>query len=268
MGMTERQVTIGEHSFLLSSDDTYLDQMGNPFEPQMVDLFRALTRPTDRCLDIGANIGCTTLLFSHLVREVLAFEPSPTTFALLERNLNRAAVDNVRLVNAGLGAVAGRSQLTFSPDNRAGGYVSDLTAASMGHTCETIEIRRLDEVDGEMGLEPVDFVKIDVEGFEGHVLDGGMELLQRDRPVVVLELNHWCLNALQRTSVPEFFDHLRRIFPILRAVEGVTSRDLHDPSQSYQVMYLHINHLQFRNIVAAFDQERLAEFQRRYPLPG
>jgi len=267
MSVTERQITIGERRFLLSSDDTYLDQVGNPFEPHMVELFRALSRPADRCLDIGANIGCTALLFSQLFRDVIAFEPSPTTFALLERNLERAGVGNVRLVNTGLGDVAGRSQLTFSPDNRAGGYVSDLTAASVGHTCETIAIRRLDDVDGELDLVPVDFVKIDVEGFEGHVLDGGRELLQRDRPVVVLELNHWCLNALQRTSVPDFFDHLRQIFPLLRAVDGETSRDLHDPSQSYQVMYLHINHLQFPNIVAAFDQDRLAEFHRRYPLP-
>ena len=92
--------------------------------------------------------------------------------------------------------------------------------------------------------------------------------MQRDRPMVVLELNYWLLNALQRTSVPDFFDHLRRIFPILRAMYGASSRDLHDTSKSYEIMYHHINHRRFPNIVAFFGDDRLAEFHRHYPSPA
>lgn len=83
--------------------------------------------------------------------------------------------------------------------------MSNLTQASTGHTTEKIVIRQLDELVNSLELQDIDFIKIDVEGFERHVLRGATKTLSSNRPVCVLELNHWCLNAFQRTSVPEFF---------------------------------------------------------------
>ncbi len=122
----------------------------------------------------------------------------------------------------------------------------------------------MDEVLKSLNVSRVDFIKIDVEGFEGHVLRGAKQTLATYRPVVVLELNHWCLNAFQRTSIPEFFDLLRSIFPILLAVDGSSHLNLHDESHRYIVMYHHILHMRFPNIVAAFDESRLDRFRALY----
>jgi len=78
---------------------------------------------------------------------------------------------------------------------------------------------------------------------------------------VVLELNHWCLNAFQRTSIPDFLDLLRSMFPILLAVDGSNYMDLHDTSESYIVMYNHILHMRFPNILAAFEEGQLGGIQ-------
>ena len=86
------QLKIGSNRYSIATDDEYLRSNGpgvkvriknalkalvgrNTFEPRMTRLFSTLIQPTDTVLDIGANIGCTTLVFSELGSHVHAFEP-------------------------------------------------------------------------------------------------------------------------------------------------------------------------------------------------
>lgn len=257
-------VKIGGGKYSITSDDNYLKHIRNGFEPDMVKLFRVVANDSETILDIGANIGCTALLFGGLAKSVYAFEPSQSTFAFLEKNILRSGLKNVFPQNIGLGAEPGEYTLTFAPSNRSGGFVSNQTQASAGHTVEKIVIRQLDEVVNSLTLQKIDFIKIDVEGFEGNVLRGAAKTLSAHKPIVVLELNHWCLNAFQRTSIPDFFDLLRSMFPILLAVDGLSYLNLHDENDSYTVMYHHILHRRFPNIVAAFSEDKLHMFRELY----
>jgi len=256
----EALVDIDGKKFQLVSDDDYLDYIKTGFEPDMVKLFNTLVKNTDVVFDVGANIGCTALLFANTARMVYAFEPSPTTFAFLKQNIDRSGLTNIQLQNIGLGDTPGNYPLTFSPSNRAGGFVSNKTRASRGHNVETISLQTLDDITVSLNVPRVDFIKIDVEGFEGQVLRGACRVLESYRPIVVMELNHWCLNAFQRTSIPDFFDALRSLFPCLYAVDGSSYLNLHDESDSYTVMYHHIIHMRFPNLVAAFSKDRLDSF--------
>lgn len=260
----EMTVDIGGNKYIITSDDDYLEHIKNGFEPEMVKLFKILAANSKTSLDIGANIGCTAILLGELSKKVYAFEPSTTTFSFLEKNILKSGRKNVFPQNIGLGAELGEFTLTFAPSNRSGGFVSNQIQASVGHTVEKIVIRQLDEVANSLYLQDVDFVKIDVEGFEGHVLRGARKTLLSNKPVVVLELNHWCLNAFQRTSIPDFFDFLRSMFPILLAVDGSNYMDLHNESDSYIVMYHHILNMRYLNIVASFDEVRLNNFRSLY----
>src|SRR5688572_20118403 len=98
-----KKIRIGEKTYVISSDDTYLEQIGTEFEPQMVALFKSLISKEGRVIDVGANVGCTTILFGELAGQVDSFEPSPTTFAFLARNVERAGLENVTLHNLALG---------------------------------------------------------------------------------------------------------------------------------------------------------------------
>ncbi|MCP1715126.1 FkbM family methyltransferase [Methanocalculus alkaliphilus] len=233
--ISEVKVDIGGKEYTIASDDDYLEHIRNCFEPEMVELFKHLAKDSTVIFDIGANIGCTAILFGELSENVYAFEPSQTTFRFLEQNIIQSGHSNIILHNIGLGSESGESTLTFAPSNRSGGFVSNQTQASTGHIVEKIVIKTLDEVVNSLQLQQIDFIKIDVEGFEEHVLRGGKQTLSNFMPLVVLELNHWCLNAFQRTSVPDFFDFLRSLFPILLAVDGSNYLDLHNESDSYTV---------------------------------
>lgn len=241
-------VSIDGKKYTIESDDDYVESIGDNFEPHMVELFKSVITTRNPVLDIGANIGCTALLFASLAEKVYAFEPSPTTFEYLRKNSLQAS--NVEPVNIGLGRQAGTSTLTFAPNNRSGGFISNQMKASAGHTVETIEIKRLDDFIKPLNLNALGFVKIDVEGFEPDVLKGGIWTLRQYAPIVVLELNHWCLNAFQRTSVPDFFDLLRLIFP------GVLAVDLD--------CYLDIVNGRFPNILCYFHEDQVNVFKSKF----
>ncbi|MGJ7508670.1 FkbM family methyltransferase [Variovorax sp. GT1P44] len=268
--MTERAektlpVLIGDRTFDVTSDDIYLDNLNGVFEPDSVTLFRTLVNPDALALDVGANIGCTGLLLSTLAKKVICFEPSPTTFALLEKNIRAGTSGNVQVVNAGLGRTNEDLELVFHPSNRSGGFVT--TQHLPGHTVEKIKILQGDTFIAGAGLaQPVGFIKIDVEGFELDVVAGLAQTIATHKPVVTLELNHWCLNAFRRMSVPDFIDALRAVFPVLYAVDADEAKNLHDPSETYHAMHEHIVRFKFPAIVGAFSEDQIPDFMARYVL--
>ena len=252
--MTESNILIDGKSYFLTTDDNYLDEMGPDFEPHMVELFKTLIGSDEIILDIGANIGLTSILFSTLALKVYAFEPSPSTFRILQENLSRAKADKVYAVNIGCGEREEQLSITFSSNNRSGGFVSDKIQIKEDHVTEQIQINSLDHLFGG-DSERIAFIKIDVEGFEAEVIKGARALLEKFKPLVILELNHFCLNILRRITVPDFFDFLRSVFPYLYAVDADNTAicDLHDETQAFYVMLEHTNKFRFQNLVAGFD---------------
>lgn len=257
-------IDILHSAYTVVTDDRYLDNMQGHWEPATARILESMAYGT--VLDVGANIGMTTLLHSQLADEVHAFEPSPTTFALLEENVAAAACDNVMLHNFGLGQASGAFELTYSSDNRSGAYVSDKVKASEGHTVETIRIETMDGFVQTGGARSVDVIKVDVEGFELNVLRGGADTLARHRPAVVLEMNHWCLNAFQRISIPDFLDVLLDTFPIVLAVHEDHHLDVRSPSNRYVIMHQHILHFWYQTLVCAFHPSQVERLTTGFPL--
>lgn len=249
----KRTIKIGDTLRDVSSDDKYLANMGGEFEPDMTRLFKALIKPEMVVADIGANIGMTALLFSDLARHVFAFEPGRSIFDILSGNV--AGIDNIEAVNIGMGDACSDQTLTFMKANRSGGWVGEsIKLENPDYTTETIRIETLDSFFEDPEFQP-DFIKMDVEGFEPSVLRGAHALLARQKPTVVLELNHFCLNVVHRVTLPDFMDQLRALFPVLLAVDTGNTRlaNLHDPDAAYLVMHDHATKFAFPNIVAGFD---------------
>jgi FkbM family methyltransferase len=136
-------------------------------------------------LDVGSNVGEVAMHFARQVTstgEVHAFEPMPNVFAKLQRHVSANRLDNVHLYNHGLGDA--ESVVTFdspAPGNRGASRVD------VGGEGLKLRVRRLDDVVAERGLTRVDVVKIDVEGYEVHVLRGARETLTRFRPTLAVE---------------------------------------------------------------------------------
>lgn len=147
---------------------------------------RSRVRPGMTCVDVGANVGVYTQLLAHLVGpqgRVLAFEPSPSNFALLAR---RQLGLNVEIVQAAVGAFSGTTTLhlssTLNVDHRT--YATDDVRTGV-----QVPLVRLD--DAVQGAE-VDFVKMDVQGYELHVLRGMTAILHGQRRLsMILEFWPW-----------------------------------------------------------------------------
>jgi FkbM family methyltransferase len=136
-------------------------------------------------IDVGAHIGVMSLLLSKRYTQVVALEPNPSCVARLQRTMP----DNVFIVAAAAGDRGGAAELRVP--RRSGRSVAAL-GSLVARTDNAADVQthrvvklRLDDVVSD----PVDFLKIDVEGFEPEVLAGAQRILS-GRPVVLIEAEH------------------------------------------------------------------------------
>jgi FkbM family methyltransferase len=161
------------------------------YEPDTVALWRALVAPGMVVADVGAHAGQYTILASPLVGaggSVHAFEPDPETFRLLVDNvtLNRCA--NVACANAALAREPGTARLYLADVSNVGGSSLRPTVCYRGRQRD-VRVETLDGYAAARALGRLDLLKIDVEGAELLVLDGGAGLVERSRPLMILEFS-------------------------------------------------------------------------------
>jgi FkbM family methyltransferase len=152
---------------------------------------RRLVHRDDVALDIGANIGLVTLLLARQVGRqgrVYAFEPNPAVSGLLEQSIAENALENVVVEKCALGSEPGKLSLTVPRDNAGAGSL--IRGHGRDSTTFMVRVDTLSAFADRHKLARLDFIKIDVEGFEGQVFRGGLEVLRRLRPKAILfELN-------------------------------------------------------------------------------
>ncbi|MGZ3459411.1 MAG: FkbM family methyltransferase [Archangium sp.] len=164
------------------------------FERQETGWVRRWLKPGSTFVDVGANVGYFTLLASSLVGSagrVCACEPSVRAFQRLEATLRDNAISQARAFNFALGAEPGTLNLYFTSPTVTNHTPS--MVAQEGARSVPVRVRTLDECLEEWGLERVDILKIDVEGFEPQVLAGAGKALATGRIRAILcEFNdHW-----------------------------------------------------------------------------
>jgi FkbM family methyltransferase len=167
-------------------------------EPHETRLVRNYLRPGMTFVDVGANVGYYTALAASLVTgsggRVIAFEPSPYAFGRLRSMVLDNGLELVTAIHAGLGEVAGRLNLYL-------GIGSHNHAPTMipheNSEATDVRVTTLDEEAERLGIERIDMIKIDVEGYEPKVLAGAQRLLREGRIRAMLcEFNeHWLSRA-------------------------------------------------------------------------
>lgn len=141
-------------------------------------------------LDIGANVGHHSLFFSTKAREVHSFEPNPAFHPQFNALMGDNNISNVHLHPFGLGEST-QEATYYAPtgDNRGlGSFIEghESSNASAG----VMSIVRGDDAIIALNLPRIDFIKIDVEGYEESVLRGLQETLKKFKPLVVMEYEH------------------------------------------------------------------------------
>jgi FkbM family methyltransferase len=152
--------------------------------------FPGVVRPGMTVLDVGANVGLYALYFSQLVGasgSVYAFEPDPALCAALLRGRERAARENLHIYPLALGDQPGQHRLHRSWFNSGDNRV---LAAAGPHAADAPEITVARGDDLLTHVAALDFIKLDVQGWELHVLRGLRATLARS-PAVRIFLEYW-----------------------------------------------------------------------------
>lgn len=168
----------------------------------MRDLLRNIG-PQAVAVDVGANIGQHSLFLSKYAAQVHSFEPYPPVLERMRRLVALNSISNIQIHPVGLGDT--KQTLPFSPpdkDNLGGGsFVPDEDSKT---SALTLEVVRGDDFFSEIGIDRLDLVKIDIEGFEKQAILGMRKTLAQHRPVIVMELNLG--GSLSFQSANDFFD--------------------------------------------------------------
>lgn len=219
--MWRRRLRVWGHTVKASSLDRLVclllhkaRMMGQPER----ELLKRLVSPGMQVADIGANLGLYTLLLAELTGStgaVHSFEPEPELFRALRSNCRRNDMSQVMPYNCAAGAEPG--EVTFyrslfnSGDNRLG---------DLGWTGQALRVRqvRLDDV---LIGQRLHFVKMDVQGYEMHVLRG-MERLIECSPELMILFEFWPRGLRAAGTRPEDLPRYlqQRGFRMYHHVEG------------------------------------------------
>jgi FkbM family methyltransferase len=187
--LSERSIAFSRAYKVVGDDnDTYFSMLPNH---DLSALYNFLSRnrgvvKLDRALDVGANLGLSSLCMIDLFPDVqiAAFEPSRETFAFLTQNIEiNGLTQRVRLEELAVGDQEGELGFDYVPNFAAGSKIS-----ADGTGSYKVKVVTLDGYLKGAG-DRVDFIKIDVEGHEIATLKGARQTLANDKPIVFFECN-------------------------------------------------------------------------------
>jgi FkbM family methyltransferase len=153
-----------------------------------VRFLRRLLGPGRKVIDIGANYGIYTLCMAKAVGAegfVWAFEPSSSCAALLEQGVAANGFEHVIVVRSAVSRECGAGCLALNEQSELNALIRTETAAQAS---ESVSIVTLDECLRRHGWKDIDFLKIDAEGEEANILEGGRRFLAELSPLIQYEI--------------------------------------------------------------------------------
>jgi len=184
-GLTAQPITVMGHRMYVDRKDSLSLAIFGIYEPETTQLLEANLRPGDVVIDVGANIGWFTLLAARCVGDqgkVYAFEPDPSNFEILSKNVALNGYKNVVPEQKAVSSSAGWVDL-FLDEANLGGHSTIPNENSK--KLVRVESIRLDDYPPIIGRE-INLIKMDVEGGEGNVLRGMPNLVGRNQRLSII----------------------------------------------------------------------------------
>ncbi len=190
---------------------------GEIFEPAIIDVARKYIRRNSTVLDIGANLGQMSLLFSQFTGEhgrVYAFEADDYVFHILEQNIQANHAHNITPLLKAVYNTTGQALSYPVPDFMQfasyGSYGLNPRAGS-GRTIESVRIDDM-PIEGD-----ISFMKIDVQGSDLFAMQGAYETIKKHRMPIVFEFE----KQFQKRFHTCFQDYMDFIASINYRIEAV-----------------------------------------------
>ena len=197
-------------------------------EPLNTKIISKMLKKGMTCIDIGGNIGYYVLLERQLVGEegkIIAIEPLPRNFHYLKKNIQLQNFENISTFNFACGDKEGKATFFINKKSNGCKVIADGEKppdSSLG-TLGEVSVKRLDTLVEELKLENVDFVRMDAEGYELHIIRGLKKTLDKFKPIISIELHK---RQLGIEGTKEFFKLMK---DLEYEVESYVPRELDIP---------------------------------------
>jgi len=189
-----------------------------------VEIVKKEVKPGMNILEVGANIGYYLLLEGRLLKGqgmIYAFEPDPRNISLLERNISLSKLEeNVKFypyavsdVNStGKFYLAGFSNLSSMIQKDGSGEHIEV---------KTVKIDNLEEINNS-----IDFIRMDIEGYEYEAINGMMGILEKNNAKILVELH-----PAAYSSKRDFSSIAEKLFSLGYGVRYLVSAGNHSPEE-------------------------------------
>ena len=143
-----------------------------------------------RCIDVGSNNACNAVNYAQRFDTVECFEPTPLAIELWRRTVRDCNIHNVNLNTVALAECHGQTEIICHEKNGGHNHLSHYdknprtNIKNLNRNTVTVPITTLDS----FRYTDVDFIKIDVEGYELFVLQGAENTINNNRPLLQLEI--------------------------------------------------------------------------------
>jgi FkbM family methyltransferase len=199
-------------------------------------------------IDIGANIGFTSAIFSLVNPSgvVYAVEPGWQNHAFLNTNIQKNMLKNIEPVNI---AIADSNRFQHFNENSAWGFLQELD--ELNEQENTTQVMTLDSFVEEVGLTQLDLIKIDVEGFEPFVFAGMNKSIERFNPKIIFEFNSFCMLSFGKSNPIDFMEMINSKFDkIFRFNTGDIENNLLEPvsRENFAISAFHQNVVSDRSV--------------------
>lgn len=179
------------HGFYVIENDTHIGKWAEEagrldHDQNMLPLILSEINDGDVVIDAGAYIGDHTLAYAKKVGKhgaVYAFEANHQAFECLSRNMRYYGLNHVKCFLTPLGSGKEVVDVAMFQGNYGMSYLKG----------GSIPTKTLDSMMNVFIEQPVDFIKMDCEGFEPNILDGAINLIKHSRPKMLIEVNRGAL---------------------------------------------------------------------------
>lgn len=169
---------------LMASQHTSHAHISGNYEREVQEAIANLMRPGDVCYDLGASIGYMTLLMARSASHVYAFEPAPHAIAEIKRHIGANAFDNVTIFDSPVSNDVRKVRFCLT-DGAYGSAINETETRWPVLELQTTTLNRF------LKNHPApDFLKMDVEGEEGRVLDAAGDMLALRKTRICCEVHN------------------------------------------------------------------------------
>jgi len=179
---------VGEFKMCISDESAY-EYTLKEYEPDVVRHFVSAIKPGDIVIDVGANIGYFSLVAARCVGEkgrVYAFEPDPTNFSMLARNVNANGFTNVVTIRKAVCAATGTAQLLQKKASTHSLFDHPLAPTKRSVQVGTVALDDFLSTLSHEAQQRVTLVKIDAEGAEPLILEGLTSFIRRKSALTII----------------------------------------------------------------------------------